>query len=53
MTLAGLKALGYVPDVLFDQGAFGIEPLVAMFGGNPKGIVNRIKQIIKKLASKG
>lgn len=51
MTLAGLKTLGFVPDVLFDQGAHGLEPLIVVFRASPDEIVNIIEGILPQLSS--
>ncbi len=45
LTLAALEAIGYVPKVLYDQGAQGLEALVVVFGENPMTIVERVRLI--------
>ena len=49
MTLAGLSRLKFVPEVLFDWGAHGIEPLVVVFGSNSKEVRERVQAIINEL----
>lgn len=49
MTLAGLTKYGFVPEVLFDWGAHGVEPLVVVFGESPKMVTERTLEILKKL----
>ncbi len=49
MTLAGLEKFRFVPEVLFDWGAHGVEPLVVVFGSTPKVITQRVQAILKGL----
>jgi hydroxymethylpyrimidine/phosphomethylpyrimidine kinase len=49
MTLAGLEKFRFVPEVLFDWGAHGVEPLVVIFGSTPKVITQRVQAILKEL----
>jgi predicted fused transcriptional regulator/phosphomethylpyrimidine kinase len=49
MTLAGLSRLKFVPEVLFDWGAHGIEPLVVVFGSDSKEVKERVQAIINEL----
>jgi predicted fused transcriptional regulator/phosphomethylpyrimidine kinase len=45
LTLTALEVLSYVPAVLYDQGAHGLEALTVVFGENPKTIVEQIQSI--------
>ncbi len=49
MTLEGLSKFGFVPEVLFDWGAHGVEPLVVVFGSTPKGVTQRARAILTEL----
>jgi predicted fused transcriptional regulator/phosphomethylpyrimidine kinase len=49
MTLKALNKFGFVPEVLFDWGAHGIEPLVVVFGENSKVVTKRVQAILSKL----
>ncbi len=49
MTLAALNKLKFVPEVLFDWGAHGIEPLVVVFALNPDEIRKRVQVILKEM----
>jgi predicted fused transcriptional regulator/phosphomethylpyrimidine kinase len=49
MTLEGLTKFGFVPEVLFDWGAHGVEPLVVVFGPSPKVVTQRARAILKEL----
>lgn len=50
MTLEALNKFGFVPEVLFDWGAHGIEPLVVVFGETPTVVTKRVRAILAKLA---
>ncbi len=49
MTLEGLTKIGFVPEVLFDWGAHGVEPLVVVFGKTPKEVTQSTRAILKEL----
>jgi predicted fused transcriptional regulator/phosphomethylpyrimidine kinase len=49
MTIEGLSKFGFVPEVLFDWGAQGIEPLVIVFGSTPRVVTQRVQAILKEL----
>ncbi|MFW9831428.1 MAG: thiamine-phosphate synthase family protein [Candidatus Thorarchaeota archaeon] len=49
MTLMALNKLGFVPEVLFDWGAHGLEPLVIVFGSSPREVRVRVQKIIGEL----
>ena len=51
MTLAALEKLRFVPEVLFDWGAHGIEPLVVVFGATPEEVTNRVELILFELSA--
>jgi predicted fused transcriptional regulator/phosphomethylpyrimidine kinase len=51
MTLLALSKLNFVPEVLFDWGAHGIEPLVITFGSDPEEVSRRVQGIIKELVT--
>ncbi|MFX1581631.1 MAG: thiamine-phosphate synthase family protein [Promethearchaeota archaeon] len=49
MTLAGLTKFGFVPEVLFDWGAHGVEPLVVIFGPSPSIVTERVRSVLDQL----
>ena len=49
MSLEGLSKLGFVPEILFDRGAHGVEPLVVVFGATPKLVTQRTRAILTEL----
>ena len=51
MTLAALEKLQFVPEVLFDWGAVGIEPLVVVFGATPEEVTSRVEMILFELSA--
>lgn len=53
LTSTALENLGYVPKVLYDQGAHGLEALVVIFGANPKAVVERVRLICEGLTEVG
>ena len=44
-----IQDLGYVPDIIYDEGDIGKEPMVRILARNPREIVNKIKLILEKL----
>ncbi len=49
MTLEALSKFGFVPEVLFDWGAHGVEPLLVVFGSTPKVVTQRARAILAEL----
>jgi predicted fused transcriptional regulator/phosphomethylpyrimidine kinase len=49
LTITALESFGTVPQVVYDRGAVGLEPLVVLFAPNPKQIVNWVKGILSEL----
>jgi hydroxymethylpyrimidine/phosphomethylpyrimidine kinase len=48
-TKKAIKQINYIPDIIYDTGAIGKEPMIRVFGRNPKDLVNRIKSLLKNL----
>jgi hydroxymethylpyrimidine/phosphomethylpyrimidine kinase len=44
-----VKELGKVPDVIYDEGGIGKEPMVRIFGHNPQDVLNKLERIIEQL----
>ena len=53
LTVAGLRRLGRVPQVLYDSGAWGLEPLVVIFGPDPETVTDWVKRIASTLLQAG
>ncbi len=49
MTLLALSKLKFVPEVLFDWGAHGLEPLVIVFASDPKEVTQRVQGVMREL----
>ncbi len=43
---SAIEGLGYVPDVIFDYGDFGKEPITFIFGKNPKDVLRKFEKIL-------
>ena len=41
------KNRGQVPDIVWDKGGFGKEPIIRVFGKDSKDMINKLKKIIK------
>ena len=46
---AAVSALGFVPDVIFDEGAHGTEPMLFLLGAHPQQVVEKVGLIVKGL----
>jgi hydroxymethylpyrimidine/phosphomethylpyrimidine kinase len=47
-----IKAFGSVPDVIYDLGAVGKEPMIRILGKNPEDVYKKIKKILKAYSVK-
>jgi len=43
-----VKKLGYVPDVVFDKGGLGKEPMIRILGKNPEEVIDKVLILVKK-----
>jgi len=46
---AAVSALGFVPDVIYDEGAHGTEPMLFLLGASPQQVVEKVGLIVKGL----
>lgn len=44
-----VKKLGYVPDVIFDKGGIGKEPMIRILGKNPEEVIERVRVLMRKM----
>jgi hydroxymethylpyrimidine kinase / phosphomethylpyrimidine kinase / thiamine-phosphate diphosphorylase len=44
-TASVIEALGFVPDVIFDQGGMGKEPMIRVLGESPSNVLEKIQGI--------
>jgi len=42
-----LKKQGYVPDVIYDKGSIGKEPMIRVLGDNPDDVIKKVYKLIK------
>lgn len=47
-----IKNLGFVPDIIYDLGAIGKEPMIRILGTNPQDVIRKLRRIIVS-ANKG
>ncbi|UCE73827.1 MAG: bifunctional hydroxymethylpyrimidine kinase/phosphomethylpyrimidine kinase [Methanomassiliicoccales archaeon] len=47
-TESAIKRLGKVPDIIYDEGGIGKEPMIRILGKNPSYVLEKLKLIIKK-----
>ena len=40
---------GRIPDIIWDKGSIGKEPMMRLFGQNPTEIIEKIKKIINSI----
>jgi hydroxymethylpyrimidine kinase/phosphomethylpyrimidine kinase len=43
-----IKQSGKIPDIIYDKGAIGKEPMIRILGKNPQDVVGKLKQIKEK-----
>lgn len=46
-TKQAIKKLGFVPDIIFDKGGIGKEPMIRILGKNPKDVINKAYILFK------
>ena len=44
-TTQAIKSLGFVPDVVYDMGGIGKEPMIRILGANTSEIIEKLKEI--------
>jgi hydroxymethylpyrimidine/phosphomethylpyrimidine kinase len=47
-TKSVIKKLGYVPDIIYDKGAHGKEPMIRIIGKNPDDVLEKLRKIVEK-----
>jgi len=43
-----ISKLGFIPDIIFDTGGIGKEPMIRILGNNPEEVLYKLKKLIKK-----
>ncbi len=44
-----IKEIGRIPDIIWDKGSIGKEPMIRLFGKNAEDIVNKLQKIINSI----
>ena len=44
-----IKEIGRIPDIIWDKGAMGKEPMIRLFGKNAEDIVNKLQKITNSI----
>lgn len=47
-TKHAISKLGFVPDVIYDTGSIGKEPMIRVLGNNPEDVLHKLKKLLKK-----
>jgi hydroxymethylpyrimidine/phosphomethylpyrimidine kinase len=43
-----IQELGGVPDIIYDRGGVGKEPMIRILGKNPKDVLSKLEEIVKE-----
>ena len=46
-TTEAIRTTGYVPDIIYDKGGVGKEPMIRVLAQNPKNLLRKLQKIIK------
>ncbi|MGC9797306.1 bifunctional hydroxymethylpyrimidine kinase/phosphomethylpyrimidine kinase [Fervidobacterium riparium] len=46
MIKSAIEALGKVPDIIYDEGWYGKEAMIRIFGRNPKDVIHKIMKML-------
>ena len=46
-----IEKIGKIPDIVWDKGALGKEPMMRLFGKNSKEMITKLKEIIDAISS--
>jgi hydroxymethylpyrimidine/phosphomethylpyrimidine kinase len=45
-TKQAIATLGRVPDVIYDEGGIGKEPMIRILGKNPADVLTKLKKLL-------
>jgi hydroxymethylpyrimidine/phosphomethylpyrimidine kinase len=45
-TAEAIRSLGFVPDVIFDPGSVGKEPMIRLLGKDPEEILTKLRRTL-------
>jgi hydroxymethylpyrimidine/phosphomethylpyrimidine kinase len=46
-TKEAIKQLNSIPDVIYDKGALGKEPMIRLLGRTPKDLIEKVESLLK------
>ncbi|MEJ5256835.1 MAG: thiamine-phosphate synthase family protein [Fervidobacterium sp.] len=46
MIKAAVKSVGQIPDIIYDEGWYGKEAMIRIFGRNPKDVIHKIMKML-------
>ena len=46
-TKQAIKDIGFVPDIIYDEGGMGKEPMIRLLGENPKDVLFKFNRLLK------
>jgi hydroxymethylpyrimidine/phosphomethylpyrimidine kinase len=46
-TKQAIENFGYIPDIVYDHGDIGKEPIIRIIGKNPNDVMSKLIKIIK------
>jgi hydroxymethylpyrimidine/phosphomethylpyrimidine kinase len=46
-TRKAIDKIGFVPDIIYDEGGVGKEPMIRILGENPKNVLLKLKKLLK------
>jgi hydroxymethylpyrimidine/phosphomethylpyrimidine kinase len=44
-----ITSLGYVPDIIYDKGTVGKEPMIRVLGTTPSSVLNKVKKLLEEI----
>ncbi len=47
-TRSAIEACGYVPDVIFDRGGIGKEPMIRVLGNDPQDVAKKLRGLVRQ-----
>jgi hydroxymethylpyrimidine/phosphomethylpyrimidine kinase len=43
-----IKKMGMVPDIIYDKGGIGKEPMIRILGKNPQDVLNKLLSVVER-----
>ncbi|MDD1768618.1 MAG: bifunctional hydroxymethylpyrimidine kinase/phosphomethylpyrimidine kinase [Methanomassiliicoccales archaeon] len=51
-TAETIRALGFVPDVIFDKGGVGKEPMIRLLGKDPEDVLTKLRRVCDRVVER-